>query len=130
MQIKSLLKKSFFIIILFSFLTSSIGNTSNEPIPPQESLGPNPNFPKNEAGETYGSGRDVSPYEKEPDLLEAIGIDGKTGYVRLTELNGETPKTPEEALAMQAKQTTRYINLYKSDGKTVIGKFKISSGKE
>jgi hypothetical protein len=97
-------------------------------IPPQESLPPNPKFPKNDLGETYGSGLDSSPYERGPDLIKAMGIDGTIGYVRRTEADGPMPKTPEEALAMQAKQINpRYINLYECDGKTIIGEFKIGS---
>ena len=99
------------------------------PIPPQESLPQNPNFPRNELGETYGSGLDATPYEKQPDLIKAQGIDGTSGYIRTTELDGEPPRTPEEALAQQANRTVRYVNLYESNGKTIIGKFKISPGK-
>lgn len=95
-------------------------------IPPIESLPQNPRYPKNESGETYGSGMGHTPYERRPDLIESIGVDGTVGYVRQSEIDGEPPKSPEEALARQAEQTTpRYVNLYKSDGKTIIGKFKI-----
>jgi hypothetical protein len=97
-------------------------------IPPQESLPPNPKLLRNDSGETYGSGLDSSPYERGPELIKAMGIDGTIGYIRRTEADSPMPKTPEEALAMQAKQINpRYINLYECDGKTVIGKFKISS---
>ena len=128
MQIKAIYKKSSFLIFILSgMLIGSIGYASMNPIPPQESLAQNKNFPQNESGETYGSGRGVSPYEKEPDLINAEGIDGTIGYVRAAELDGEEPKSPEEALAQQAKETVRYVNLYKSDGKTIIGKFKIGA---
>jgi hypothetical protein len=95
------------------------------PIPPQESLPQNPNYPKNESGETYGSGMDHTPYEKGPDLVKARGVDGTIGYIRNIEADGDMPGSPEEALKRQAIQTTaRYINIYESDGKTIIGKFK------
>ena len=133
MHIKTVLKKSsFFIIILCCMLIGSIGYAAVKKIPPQESLASNPNFPQNESGETYGSSLDATPYEKGPDLIKAIGVDGTIGYVRATELEGELPKSPEEALAMQAKDKAnggREISLYKSDGKTIIGKFKIQPGR-
>jgi hypothetical protein len=125
MYVKVNFKKSAFLIILYIILIGSTGCSTFKKIPPQESLPQNPNFPTNEFGETYGSALGVSPYEKEPDLIGAVGIDGTIGYIRLTELNGEEPKTPEEALAQQAKENGREINLYKSDGKTIIGKFVI-----
>lgn len=98
-------------------------------IPPQETLPPNPKYPRNESGETYGSRAGNSPFEKGPDLIKAEGVNGVIGYVRYTELNGEEPKTPEEALALQAKGTAgRVVNLYESDGKTIIDKFFIGKG--
>lgn len=122
-----LIRVSFFAI---DALKIYIDKNKIKKIPPQESLPQNPNFPKNESGETYGSGLDATPYEKGPDLIKAIGEDGTIGYIRKTEADGPMPKTPQEAIAMQAKQTNpRYINLYESDGKTIIGKFKISTGR-
>jgi len=82
-------------------------------------------FPKNEFGETYGSIRDLSPYEEGPDLIKAYTVDGKIGYVRAKDFFGEAPKTPEEALERQANQSVKEINVYESDGRTVIGKFEI-----
>lgn len=131
MYIKDNFKESvFLIIILPSILIGSVGCSAVKKIRPQESLPQNTSFPKNESGEAFGSALGVSPYEKEPDLIKAEGIDGTIGYVRLTELNGEEPKTPEEALAQQAKENGREINLYKSDGKTIIGKFVIGEARK
>lgn len=125
MHIKAILKK------LFSIGYSAdkkIPAQESLPIPAQESLPQNQNLPKNESGETYGSG-DLTPYERKPDLIKAMGMDGTIGYIRRAEADGPMPNTPEEALAIQAKQTNpRYINLYESNGKTIIGKFKISTG--
>lgn len=134
MKILSISKKSsFFLIVLVGFIIGicaySYGN-ANKLLPQNNMSVSNPNFPVNELGETYGSARDVSPYEKEPDLIKAMGVNGKIGYVRLTELNGEEPKTVEEALAQQAKKEVRVINLYKSDGKTIIDKFEIKPTSE
>lgn len=94
-------------------------------IPPIQSLGPNPKFPKNASGETYGSGGGLSPFERKPDLIKARGVNGKTGYIRQTEADGDMPKSLEEALAQQAKREIRVINVYESDGKTIIDKFEI-----
>jgi hypothetical protein len=122
-----LIRVSFYVIDALKIYIEK--NRVVKKIPPQESLAQNPNFPRNASGEAYGSCIGVSPYEKEPDLVKAMGVDGTIGYVRQTETDGEMPKNPEEALAQQVKQTVRYVNLYESDGKTIIGKFKISPGR-
>ncbi|WP_144938534.1 peptidase M56 BlaR1 [Paenibacillus sp. 32O-W] len=93
-----------------------------------------PVFPKNNKGQTYGSAANVKSSDEEPDLIEAIGIDGNIGYVLKKDLEEDMPKSPEEAVARtKAKQLAgniRYIPLYESDGETVIGKFRIQSGGE
>lgn len=92
-----------------------------------------PMFPKNIKGQTYGSAADVKSSDA-PDLIEAFGIDGNIGYVLKKDLDEDMPKSPEEAVArIQAKNLSgniRYIPLYESDGETVIGKFRIQSGRE
>lgn len=63
--------------------------------------------------------------------MEAIGEGGVSGYILEKDLEGEMPKTPEEAIALMNKQIAeggRKIPLYKEDGKTVIGVFKIGVG--
>lgn len=88
-----------------------------------------PSFPKNENGQTYGSAADATSPYTEPDLIKAYGVDGTIGYVMKKDLDGEMPKTPEEALAKQRNApASRTIPLYDVDGKTVIGEFKISNG--
>ncbi|HAM80162.1 hypothetical protein [Ornithinibacillus bavariensis] len=98
----------------------------------------NNNFPKNQAGQTYGSAAMAKSPQEEPDLIVAIGVNGEEGYVYREDLDGEMPSTPEEALAIQ-KQTekkmalvaagtpvvVRTIPLYDVDGVTVIGEFDI-----
>lgn len=86
-------------------------------------------FPTNKYGQTYGSSANCS-IEQEPDLVKAIGIDGTAGYVLSKDLNEEMPKTPEEAIAMTKAFPAegKIIPLYAVDGRTVIGKFKITSG--
>lgn len=78
----------------------------------------------NANGQTYG----VMNSHGEPDLLSTIATNGKTGYVYTRQLNGPMPKTPAQAIAMQkaeAKAGPRVLTVYKSDGKTPIGKFSI-----
>lgn len=89
-------------------------------------------YPKNENGDTYGSAFHASTNEEKPDLIEAIGEDGVTGYIRKKDLDGDMPKTPEEATALMNKQQVkgpRQIPLYEKDGKTVIGTFKAGETK-
>ncbi|MEN6389826.1 MAG: hypothetical protein ABFD04_05370 [Syntrophomonas sp.] len=88
-------------------------------------------FPKNEAGQTYGSEIDANCPENAPDLIAAVGVDGTLGYVKSTDLNGPLPKTPEEAIAITKKNLAdieRKIPLYAVDGKTVVGSFNIGKG--
>lgn len=90
--------------------------------------GPKTIYPMNKNGQTYGSAADADSPENEPDLIKAIGVDGTEGYVRKTDLVGELPNSPEEALEMQKNRPPggRDIPLYDVDGETVIGLFHIS----
>lgn len=127
MQFKSFLKKSSFIFIILAgvLLGVAVYAGVNKILPEQSIDVSNTSFSKNASGETYGSARDVSPNERNPDLIEAMAANGEIGYVRANDLNGKEPKSIEEALAQNGKR--REINVYKSDGKTIIGKFKIGS---
>lgn len=131
MNIKSTMKKT--LIFLFIFAVGiSIGSFSfvSASSYRNQNLVPAPDFPKNESGETYGSALESTSPETEPDLIKAYGEDGTIGYVRSSDLNGVQPKTPEEALKQQEKESgDREISLYDVDGKKVIGKFKIHHGK-
>lgn len=83
------------------------------------------NYPKNRNGQTYGSaGEPTSP---EPELIEAIGVDGTEGYVLKKDLDGEQPSTPEEAIALQNSRAAdgRDIPLYEMNGENVIGVFHV-----
>lgn len=84
-------------------------------------------FPKNNNGQTYGSSADASSPEMEPELISAVGIDGTTGYVLKKDLDGERPKSPEEAIAIQNSRPPGGVDipLYDVDGKTVIGVFHV-----
>ncbi|WP_212983966.1 hypothetical protein [Paenibacillus cineris] len=87
----------------------------------------NVNFPKNKHGQTYGSSADAASPGMEPELIRAIGVDGTAGYVLEKDLDGELPKTPEEAIAIQNSRSPdgRDIPLYDVDGESVIGVFHV-----
>lgn len=87
----------------------------------------NMNYPKNKNGQTYGSAADATSPETEPDLIQAEGVDGTVGYVLKKDLDGEQPKTPEEAIVIQNSRPPGGYDypLYDVDGKTVIGVFHI-----
>lgn len=95
----------------------------------------------NQAGQTYGSAMYAASPEKEPDLVLAEGLDGTQGYVYSSDLNADMVDSPEEALLLIKKYkemwenapvgevvVARYIPLYDSDGKTIIGDFPITIG--
>jgi hypothetical protein len=87
-----------------------------------------PDYQINDNGQTYGSAMLESTKGYEPDLISAIGIDESEGYVYATDLNGTVPNTPEEAIELMAHRSdSREIPLYKSDGKTIIGIFRIET---
>lgn len=87
-------------------------------------------YPVNENGQTYGKDNDTG---NSPDLIAAIGENGVEGYVKQTDLMelGDA-NTLDEAIeydkkrAVLASQGTYIeIPLYKNDGETIIGKFRI-----
>lgn len=49
-------------------------------------------YPKNEAGQTYGSEKLATSFETGPDLIAAVGTDGTRGYVKATIYTGNYPK--------------------------------------
>ena len=83
-------------------------------------------YPRNAAGETYGSWALASVVGDKPDLSAAIGIDGTHGYIRREDISPDIA-TPEEALAyMETRPETPYlIPLYDKEGE-VIGQFRIT----
>ncbi|TDF95184.1 hypothetical protein [Paenibacillus piri] len=85
------------------------------------------NYPKNKNGQTYGSAADAASPETEPELISAIGVDGTSGYVLKKDLDGEQPKSPEEAIAIQNSRSPggRDIPLYNVDGEAIIGVFHV-----
>ena len=51
-----------------------------------------------------------------------IATNHRSGYVYADQLNAPLPKTPSQAIA-QNNAPPRTLTVYKSDGKTPIGKF-------
>ena len=90
-----------------------------------------PNYPVNAVGQSYGQIEiDVLP-EFEPDLILATATNGREGYIETAELDaitGANVSSPEEAVAWQLEQDAASpkpttINVYESDGSTVVGSF-------
>lgn len=76
----------------------------------------------NKNGVTYG------PDLFGAELIAAYSDDGTLGYVYRKDLEGDMPKTIEEALAVSGKG--RVITVYASDGVTIIGTFTMVGEKE
>lgn len=90
-------------------------------------------FGVNENGETYGNYFQSMEAGIDPDLIYAQGENGILGYVRASDLEEPLPESPEAALALQAERqasgyTGHYINLYNSDGVTIIGRYWVDAG--
>jgi len=112
--------------------SDDFSSTINQETTPKFTKEATSSFPKNKNGETYGSAKNVA-YDSQPDLIQAIGVDGTHGYVRAKDLYTEKPKNPKEAMAKQiniAPGSVREIKLYDENGERVIGTFKISEGSE
>ena len=90
---------------------------------------------ENNNGQTYGSELYSTEYDNGPDLILVEMENGKTGYVYRDEFydNENQPNNPEEAVAYMEKVEKnikkygyyKLIPVYKEDGKTEIGSFKI-----
>ena len=88
-----------------------------------------PPYPENDRGMTYGSGANVDEDDPGPDLVAAYGTNGRCGFIRAADLEGDQPRNPEEAAEYMANLDTdgHDIPLYARDGVTVIGWFHIDS---
>ncbi len=64
-------------------------------------------YPVNQSGESYGSGLMAEIVGEEPDLIEAVGVNGICGYVRAEELEADYDVPPEEDVI---------ISVYNLDG--------------
>lgn len=88
----------------------------------------------NANGETYGSSANAVSFEECPDLIAVIGNNGVKGYMHKSDSPlAEQPSSPEEALKLQAEREKlkeqgvkgRTVNVYASDGTTVVDTFTI-----
>ena len=79
----------------------------------------------NRNGETYGNLLTAISIGYEPDLIEAVGVNGIEGYVKSIDLNLPIPSNPSEAVQTTKNTNPRTINLYDKDGKTIIDSFQI-----
>lgn len=89
----------------------------------------------NANGEIFGSALLLEQINVSPDLILAIGTNGKTGYVKAADLNMSNITTPDQAVSFSSyvesqmaltTQAPPTIPLYESDGVTVIGEFELS----
>lgn len=94
-------------------------------------VGPVPDWPVNANGQTFGAqgGSAIAP-----DLILVQTLDMKPGYVYSTDLEaaeGSNVKSPEEAIEWTNAHEGTYVDIfaYASDGTTVIGVFRIGSGR-
>jgi hypothetical protein len=110
------------VVVLLAGLVAAAIATASEPAPT--------NWPKNASGQTYGSGLRATSPADEPDLICVEATNGRLGYSLRADLEGPEPRTPEEALRLQAAQggRPREIPVYLADGHTGIGVFLIEHG--
>ncbi len=111
-------------------LFSPAGVTTDEGVNP-ESM-PDPQYPVNDSGQTYGSLLDSNAPKNDPDLILVEATNGKVGYVHADELHAldgttaaESFKSPEEAIAWSDAHANDYneIPVYEADGTTPVGIF-------
>lgn len=97
---------------------------------PSYNTAPAPLYARNSHGQTYGSDAHATSLASEPDLILAQGTNGRVGYLRKSEIFGKMPKTPQQAVAMNAQaQISRKVPLYASNGTTIIGTFIVGPAK-
>ncbi len=75
-------------------------------------------------GESRGSAENIKREEDLPDLIEAIGVNDKTGFIKKSDLLADVPENPEQAAAA-ADPAPRTITLYAADGVTAVDTFRI-----
>jgi len=130
------------VAIVGLFTGMAVAGTSAQQVPAGVSASPDgspaaevvPDYPINASGETYGAADQAVLPEHEPDLILAIGSNGREGYIskaELDELIGANVATPEEAVRWQLAQDAAgwdsiEIPLFESDGLTQIGMFEVT----
>ena len=108
------------LLALSAVLLLSLLGFSYEKDPENGSLS---GYSVNASGQTFGNANQYFALGYWPDLLAAEGVGGLCGYVYLSDLD-DNSSSPEEALLANTNKL-QYIPLYDSDGKTVIGRFRI-----
>jgi len=88
--------------------------------------GASASYRRNAAGHTYGSLLKATSPDTEPDLIQAVAADGTVGYVYAKDLRTPDPASPAEAAA-RPLAVSRSVLLYASDGKTVVGVFRLGT---
>jgi hypothetical protein len=112
-------------------VTPVAGGMASEPMP-------EPTYTLNDSGQTYGSARDATSPDGEPDLIAVIADDGLTeGFVTkrdLDDANGTTAmrqfRSPQDAIEWQNTEgrLSHTIPVFESDGSTQVGIFTVGPG--
>lgn len=133
MRLTSFMKSAIMgIALVGGIVTATVGLQSLHLVraAPSYNTAPAPLYAKNSHGQTYGSDAHATSLASEPDLILTQGTNGKIGYLRKSELFGTMPKTPQQAVAMNAQaQVAKKVPLYASNGTTIIGTFIIGPAK-
>lgn len=89
-------------------------------------------FKVNKSNQTYGTYITSNNNKNitEPDLMLVVGVNNVKGYVKKSDLyNNQIPQSTiqevEKYMEMKKKQPYRLIPVYKNDGKTIIGEYRI-----
>ncbi|WP_325002799.1 hypothetical protein [Intrasporangium sp.] len=90
--------------------------------------GPTSSYGHNARGQTFGSALAAASPNEEPDLIQAVATNGRTGYVLRAELDaaaGANFQSPQEALAWQTANEGKnsVVTVYEADGVTKVGVF-------
>ena len=88
-------------------------------IPDKEEILKN-GYPINKYGETYGP--DIWEWDYSPDLLLVQNEEGILGYIRVSELENNPPKSPND---LDKYEQVCTLNMYLEDGITIIGEFRL-----
>lgn len=102
---------------------SSLASATQAPQPQQT-------YSTNAKSQTFGSAGTAASAATEPDLIQALASNGAEGYAYKKDLDwGTNFASPDAALAWQAANAgkSHTINVYKSDGTTVIGEFTLQA---
>ncbi|WP_238009023.1 hypothetical protein KZZ52_20805 [Dactylosporangium sp. AC04546] len=96
---------------------------------PVPTTGPDPGYPRNASGETYGSAAEAWSPDQEPDLILVMFGRGQQGYVKKKDLDPPKFTNPHDAIEwsrQNASKPAQVLTVYESDGMTAIGTFTLS----